>query len=281
MNTVNPVANLSVSVSDAPRPTYTGGRLTYSMVVSNQGPSTATGVVVTDTLPAGLSPTSATSSQGDRVLGSQTVTYPDGTLITSTSGPDPRFGMMAPRLVKRVRTVPGGPTETLTSTRTVSLTDASNPLTLQALTENVNVNGRNFGRSYNAATRTMTDTSAEGRQTVSVLDTQGRVISRTPAPGVAPITTTYDTQGRVTENRQGTQSWTYGYDARNRVASRTDATGRIESFVYDNADRITQKTLPGGGIYQYTYDANGNRTAVILPSGASHALGYNAIDFDT
>ena len=85
VNTVNPVANLSVSVSDAPRPTYTGGRLTYSMVVSNQGPSTATGVVVTDTLPAGLSPTSATSSQGDRVLGSQTVTYNLGILSAGSS----------------------------------------------------------------------------------------------------------------------------------------------------------------------------------------------------
>jgi RHS repeat-associated protein len=213
--------------------------------------------------------------------GSQTLTYPDGTVVTSTTGPDPRFGMMAPRLVKRVRTVPGGLTENTTTTRTVSLTDPNNPLTLQSLTDSVSVNGRTFGRSYNATTRTMTDISAESRQTVSVLNVQGRVISRTPAPGIAPITATYDAQGRVTESRQGTQYWTYGYDARNRVVSRTDAAGRIESFVYDNADRITQKTLPGGEIYQFTYDANGNRTAVIPPSGASHVLAYSAIDLDT
>lgn len=75
VNTVNPVANLSISVVDAPRPAYTGGTLTYSIVVSNQGPNAATGVVVTDTLPAGLSPMSATSSQGDWVLGTNSVTY--------------------------------------------------------------------------------------------------------------------------------------------------------------------------------------------------------------
>ncbi|MBI3645084.1 MAG: hypothetical protein HY233_03865, partial [Acidobacteriales bacterium] len=53
--------------------------------------------------------------------GTQNVTYPDGTAIAVTLGPDPRFGMQAPRLVKRVRTLPGGQTETTTSLRFVSL----------------------------------------------------------------------------------------------------------------------------------------------------------------
>ncbi|HYH06434.1 MAG TPA: IPTL-CTERM sorting domain-containing protein [Thermoanaerobaculia bacterium] len=42
----------------------TGSTLTYTITVSNAGPSPATGVVVTDTLPAGLQLISATPSQG-------------------------------------------------------------------------------------------------------------------------------------------------------------------------------------------------------------------------
>jgi len=41
-----------------------GGNVTYTITVSNAGPSTATGVVVNDTLPAGLTFVSATPSQG-------------------------------------------------------------------------------------------------------------------------------------------------------------------------------------------------------------------------
>ena len=39
--------------------------------------------------------------------GTQTITQPDGMVITSTLGPDPRFGMQSPLVVNRVRTLPG------------------------------------------------------------------------------------------------------------------------------------------------------------------------------
>ncbi len=213
--------------------------------------------------------------------GGVTVTSPDGEQVVSEFGPDPRFGLLSPVLARRVRSVPGGPTETTTGMRTVSLSDSSDPLSLQSLTDTVTVNGRTFSRSYDASTRTMTTTSAEGRQTITVLDALGRMVSRTPAPGVAPITLSYDGLGRVGEMRQGAQAWIYGYDVRNRVISRTNAAGWLVSYVHDAADRIVQKTLPGGEVYQFAYDANGNRTAVIMPSGTSHALGYSATNRDT
>jgi uncharacterized repeat protein (TIGR01451 family) len=52
--TVNQVADLSISKSDSPDPVATGQTLTYTVTVSNAGPSDATNVVVADTLPAGL-----------------------------------------------------------------------------------------------------------------------------------------------------------------------------------------------------------------------------------
>lgn len=58
-------ANLAItSHFDSPDPAVAGGALTYQMAVGNGGPSPATSVVVTDTLPSGVTVRSATASQG-------------------------------------------------------------------------------------------------------------------------------------------------------------------------------------------------------------------------
>ena len=58
-------ADLAVSKVDTPDPVFSGGPdLTYTITVENNGPDTATGVTVTDTLPAEVSFVSATASAG-------------------------------------------------------------------------------------------------------------------------------------------------------------------------------------------------------------------------
>jgi uncharacterized repeat protein (TIGR01451 family) len=59
-----PPADLAISKTDAPDPAPTDGSLVYTLVVTNNGPGTATGVTVLDTLPAGVTFVSATPSQG-------------------------------------------------------------------------------------------------------------------------------------------------------------------------------------------------------------------------
>ncbi len=67
---VTPSADVAVGLADAPNPVLTGNHLTYTISVTNFGPATATGVTVTDTLPAGVTfvsnspPGIATNSAG-------------------------------------------------------------------------------------------------------------------------------------------------------------------------------------------------------------------------
>ena len=57
-------ADLSLTKSDSPDPVAAGAALTYTIKVANAGPDTATGVVVTDNLPKGVSFVSAIPTQG-------------------------------------------------------------------------------------------------------------------------------------------------------------------------------------------------------------------------
>ena len=61
-STVAPVADLSVSGTGSPEPVDQSTNLTYMLTVTNHGPSTAAGLILTDTLPAGVTFVSSTPS---------------------------------------------------------------------------------------------------------------------------------------------------------------------------------------------------------------------------
>ena len=127
------------------------------------------------------------------------------------------------------------------------------------------------GRTPTATT--VTQRSAEGRETAQTLDAKGRVVKQTLGTGVAPIDYTYDELGRPKTMKQGAEQTTFAYDAKHRLASSTDAAGNATSYVYDDADRVIEKRLPGNRIYRYTYDADGNVTTLTMPRGKVHAFG--------
>ena len=52
-------ADMAISLSGAPNPVLLGGNVTFTIVVTNLGPATATNIIVTNTLPVGLIPVSA------------------------------------------------------------------------------------------------------------------------------------------------------------------------------------------------------------------------------
>jgi len=79
-------ADLAVSKADAPDPVVSGNNLTYTITVTNEGPDTATDVVLMDVLPGGVSlvPGGLGSTQGS-CSGDATVTCSLGDLASGSS----------------------------------------------------------------------------------------------------------------------------------------------------------------------------------------------------
>jgi uncharacterized repeat protein (TIGR01451 family)/fimbrial isopeptide formation D2 family protein len=75
-------ADLSVTKVDLADPVQTGQNITYRVVVTNNGPSGATGVVLTDTLPASVVFVSATPTQGAGCTGTTTLTCELGAIAS-------------------------------------------------------------------------------------------------------------------------------------------------------------------------------------------------------
>jgi uncharacterized repeat protein (TIGR01451 family) len=77
---VQPVVDLAVTKSVTPSSVQVGEGATYTMTVTNNGPSTATNVTLTDPLPTGLTYVSSTASQGTATFANNTVSAQLGTL---------------------------------------------------------------------------------------------------------------------------------------------------------------------------------------------------------
>jgi uncharacterized repeat protein (TIGR01451 family) len=73
-------SNLLVRKSDSPDPVRVGAQLTYTIGVENLGPTPATGVTVTDSLPNGVDLVSASSSSGACAAQGRKLTCPIGAL---------------------------------------------------------------------------------------------------------------------------------------------------------------------------------------------------------
>jgi len=213
--------------------------------------------------------------------GTTTTTAPDGTVTKEVEAPDPRWGMQAPIVQSLTVTTPGGLTSTTTTSRTVTLSDPNNPLSLQSLTDTVTINGQVYTSTFDATTRTLTQTTPAGRKTVTQEDALGRVLSQQVA-GLDPVNFTYDAQGRLIMTSQGTGASarvsTIGYDTQGNVASSNNALSQSVSFLYDAAGQLTSQKQADGGLIQYGYDANGNLTSLTPPGRTAHNFTYTPVD---
>ena len=223
-------------------------------------------------------PTGAQSVTLTKTDGSEQSTMPDGTTSSVTLGIDPRFGTLVYIPASTTVKTPSGLTRSTSLTRTATLADPTNLLSLTSQTDTLNINNRVYTTTYNSSSMTYTLTTPAGRSSSATIDTLGRPVSLLPATGLTPVNYSYDAQGFLTTASQGSLVTTYGYDTLKRLSSVTNANGQSLGFVYNSADRVSKLTLPSGRSYQFTYDANGNRTQITMPNGSVHKLGYTVID---
>ena len=124
-------ADLSITKSDAPDPVTPGGTLTYTLTVTNGGPTGATSVSVTDTLPAGVTFVSASGA-------GWTCTQSGGTVTCTRAS----LAAAATATITIVVTVNPTTTGTITNTATVTSVTADPNTANNTATATTTVGGR-------------------------------------------------------------------------------------------------------------------------------------------
>jgi RHS repeat-associated protein len=209
--------------------------------------------------------------------------FANGTRAGMTLGPDPRFGMLVPVVNSLTLTTPSGLASTVTVERVSDLADPDDPLSLVTQTEIETINGRIFTRAFDSARLEFTRTSAEGRETRSYVDSQGRVVEK-HIPGLLPVRFKRDSSGRLVEIAQGIgdeeRCTTLSYNTEGFVESATDPVGRTIGFEYDPVGRITSQTMADGRSINFSLDPNGNTITVSPPGRPEHIFSYNQVDLE-
>jgi len=225
----------------------------------------------------------------DQLDGGEVVEFEaDGTTITTSMANDERFGAAAG--VPSVTIESGGLSFTSVSTRSATLQDESDPLSVETLTETVEVNGRTTTR---VTDRTVTPTptmasmvtvTTEANRTFSTeLDPDGRPTKVTP-PVFEPTTVQYYGSGAhvgkvhiVTEGpgHPEERSYTYIYDASGNVQSVTNPLNEVQTYTYDSVGRLASITYDDQNKVRFEYDLNGNLVTLAQPGTKAS---YNDVD---
>ncbi|MCH8531205.1 MAG: hypothetical protein LAT65_10150 [Saccharospirillum sp.] len=175
---------------------------------------------------------------------------------------------------------PSGLALTQTTQRTAELDDPEDLLSHTALTTTVTINDREQTAAYDAASRTWTHTSPEGRTRTSILNENGQ-LAEARAQGLTDVRYQYDDRGRLTQIARGSgadRAIEFSYDALGYLASLTDAQGKTVEYQNDAIGRVRQQTFPSGATVDYDYDPNGNLTEIRLANGEVHRFQYNSVD---
>ncbi len=210
--------------------------------------------------------------------GNQTATYPDGTTVTTVLGPDPRWGMRAPLATSVVTTTPGGKVYTATARRTVTLSNASDVLSVATISETATINARVLSSVYRRG-----DPHLHGDFTER---TAGNLRRRCPREARAvtvrclsrPLTSPTISRGRTATRTQGvgsdSRTTTLAYGADGFLESLTDPAARTQVYARDADGRTTSQTRPDGGVAHFTYDDNGNVTTLTPPGQQDHTFAH-------
>lgn len=289
-------ADLAITKSDNPDPVVAGQQLTYTLSVTNNGPVDATGVTVSDPLPAGVTFNSATTTQGTFSEAGGVVTFNLGDMANGDSESltitvDVNSSTAAP--LSNVATVTGNENDVVAGNNSataptnvtteidlvITKSDNVDPIfPAQTLTYTLLVT--NNGPS-DATGVTVTDTLPGGVTFVNVTPTQGSgsesagivtanlgaLTSGGSATVTIDVTVDNSTTGTITNNASVTASETETNSANNTVAEPTTVTPQIDLTITksDSPDPVV-----AGNQLNYTLNVTNN--------GPSEATGVSVTD---
>ena len=111
-----PTIDLQIQKTARPNPVTVGGTLTYTLIARNNGPSTATNVVIADSLPATVTYLSSSSTQGTCIRTGQLVNCAIGTMpVNATVTVTIRVRPLQPGTINNVAVIVGAEAETNTA----------------------------------------------------------------------------------------------------------------------------------------------------------------------
>jgi RHS repeat-associated protein len=232
-------------------------------------------------------PTGAITTNNLSTNGSETLTFADGSTSIPSKTPDPRFGLRSP-LYKTTLKMPSNLEFNSESKRTVTLSDPSDLLSVQTITEETTFcpgcpDPRTYRLTYSAADKKYTHNTAEWRSREIIVNDQGSITRIDVIPGdygmfINPVTFTYNSQGFLMGTAFGDTSRTFNYDALGRVETTVNAARETIRYGYDAANKVTALTSPLGNRYGFNYDVNNKLTQIIMPSNAAHGFSYNSLN---
>ncbi len=228
----------------------------------------------TRTYPDGTSSETRAYLDGHRVT-----THPDGTVVTSWSEPDPRFGMLAPVTAHSQVTLPLGGLTSHTYARRFE--DEITQEWVEQVSRNSSFTDP-LEHRYDAATREGTITTPEGRISSYELDSAGRLVSLS-APGVTSIEITRDPFGRVIEVEQGPRRVTFDRTAGfvDEVIAYLGMVPRETEMTHDGVGRILSVLLPDLESIGLGWDSAGRLVSLTPPTDQAdpepHAMSYDPV----
>jgi len=178
------------------------------------------------------------------------------------------------RLVSKVINQPSGLNKTTTIQRTYTYGGA----TVTHVNDEVNINAKitNHVKDYLQNKNTMT--TPEGRSSVTVFDPVTELSLSVSYADINPTTYTYNSEGKILTETQGTRAHTYTYDARGNIATYTNPMDHLETYGYDSLNRLNVINHPNGYSTLFQYDANGNMLHLTTPTPADFDFTYNGVN---
>ena len=197
---INPLVDLAIVKTAAPSPVIAGNQLTYTLTASNNGPSDATGVSIADTLPAGVTYVSASSSQGTVSQTNGTVNVNLGSLAHGATATVTILVTVSPSArgtITNTAVIAGNEPETTLANNTSSVSTQINPLVDLAIVKTAAPNPVAAGGllTYTLTVMNRGPSDATGVTILDTLPTGVTYVSASSSQG-----TTNQANGTVTVN---------------------------------------------------------------------------------